>query len=749
MSDLQFPQNVINKYHTHDKCSEFEKLTTFTKLFKDIEEAPTEVDCRDLIDIDFVNLMRCTLKSSESKFVQYMAQKAFTAYLKRTCCEEGLNLLQEILNDSFNATRMCCGLQICRKLLSKDCCHRYHIFKMLNSSIYNVFTLPFTSTRIKNSDLDQHFYENCSLLVKVAKMFLSQNEEDGLVKFLKKILLSEYLCDILFHISLKHYVKSKLIQFLCLILKPNCIKGFRSIQQEKVTTSSVIFQQLCSRDIQSLYISKGTRTFIGMQCTDTSHGDTDDIDVNIAHVREWTLLAFSVASCLISSKENLTKVEEYLSEMNVCLQRLFKQKSSLPFPWLPDVYSEQDDIWIDVLLLIIDIYPIENGSSDNSSCRWQHHMHFLKFIGILGYDHLVLIDLLTSPETNCLLYFTKYLKILQNTWYDFVHVTKLLTSEMVDSRIVDPTSNACDVDKTKSHDISVHQNASVDLLIHSSSQKSDGDAMENTKTENEQEMEIDNSDRNQNDSEDIKNLPMMQIGAIINDSRSMKSNGDKIITDSACKSGGLTLLANAYDDDSDESSDGFDDENEDNVDTAIDNLKSYSFDDNGDSMSKENCVRSNDDINADGVIGIECDGIEDLNVDSLNVNDCDVDDVSDKFDDDDDNYNDINDYDEKNDDDESNYEADYYHGDDGDNYDSNDDDDDDFDIAQYRKIMKKLSDDTDTKSKNDNELLDKTMSMLIRTRLKLDTLRESGLILYNPNVLIQFLSSIEVLYENN
>ena len=48
------------------------------------------------------------------------------------------------------------------------------------------------------------------------------------------------------------------------------------------------------------------------------------------------------------------------------------------------------------------------------------HIHFLQLVDMMVYDHLVLVDLLTSPETKFREYLVKYLKLLVNTWTEFM-----------------------------------------------------------------------------------------------------------------------------------------------------------------------------------------------------------------------------------------------------------------------------------------------------------------------------------------
>ncbi|GAB1609290.1 uncharacterized protein LOC115220903 [Argonauta hians] len=95
--------------------------------------------------------------------------------------------------------------------------------------------------------------------------------------------------------------------------------------------------------------------------------------------------------------------------------------------WLPEIFGEQDDAWIEIMLAVTDLYTITNtwtrlfqtNSSELSSILNPHKL-FLQLLQSMAFDHCVLLDLLTSPETCFLLYFLKYLKLVSQEWNIFV-----------------------------------------------------------------------------------------------------------------------------------------------------------------------------------------------------------------------------------------------------------------------------------------------------------------------------------------
>ena len=64
------------------------------------------------------------------------------------------------------------------------------------------------------------------------------------------------------------------------------------------------------------------------------------------------------------------------------------------------------------------------SSEVKSKIRFNHHLYFCQFVASTAYDHGILVDLLTSPETSFLTYFTKYLKYCLRTWDDFIETLR-------------------------------------------------------------------------------------------------------------------------------------------------------------------------------------------------------------------------------------------------------------------------------------------------------------------------------------
>ncbi|XP_062580065.1 uncharacterized protein LOC134242058 isoform X2 [Saccostrea cucullata] len=99
------------------------------------------------------------------------------------------------------------------------------------------------------------------------------------------------------------------------------------------------------------------------------------------------------------------------------------------FLWVPAVYSEQDDAWINILMTLLEIYiNMKSRLQDEEACTViqdaldmiQPHKQFLLFLDTTGFDDTLIVDLLISPETCFLTYFTKYLRLVSSEWTEFV-----------------------------------------------------------------------------------------------------------------------------------------------------------------------------------------------------------------------------------------------------------------------------------------------------------------------------------------
>uniref|UniRef100_A0A0L8H1B2 Protein Lines C-terminal domain-containing protein n=1 Tax=Octopus bimaculoides TaxID=37653 RepID=A0A0L8H1B2_OCTBM len=131
-----------------------------------------------------------------------------------------------------------------------------------------------------------------------------------------------------------------------------------------------------------------------------------------------------------------SEVEQILS----CRSKLSLNHSNQSIPsssstncnldWLPEIFGDQDDAWIEILLAITDLYVLSKTWYEEQSQAYKlidllnPHKLFIQLLKSMAFDHSVLLDLLTSPETYFLLYFLKYLKLVSQEWYLVVQLHK-------------------------------------------------------------------------------------------------------------------------------------------------------------------------------------------------------------------------------------------------------------------------------------------------------------------------------------
>lgn len=52
---------------------------------------------------------------------------------------------------------------------------------------------------------------------------------------------------------------------------------------------------------------------------------------------------------------DLQDLTSFLKHLDSVVGDLLKTPSSHLFPWLPDIYGDQDDLWVKVLILLLDL----------------------------------------------------------------------------------------------------------------------------------------------------------------------------------------------------------------------------------------------------------------------------------------------------------------------------------------------------------------------------------------------------------
>ncbi|XP_053409350.1 uncharacterized protein LOC123561272 isoform X2 [Mercenaria mercenaria] len=646
------------------------------------------------------NFLKSCLTVDQNRYVIYTARKVITSLIKVYKSEDGITLLQNILNWDDHLELICTGLQICKELFSRKNLDHEFMVSQLGSSVTKAWQILSKESRTSVT-YNQCLLEYFSVCIKLAKIVWSNAEAGESVIILQQILNhGENLNKILFDSSIKQYVKKKLKFFLCFILRPCNLSDIKVLHSEIFGVSVSIFNRLWSSDIISILRRNGKTTFIGNSSSDLGVSD-DSLSYDTIHMRGWTFLCLCISSCLVLQQDYRDKAVVFLLRLDDCAKELLDKQTSSLFLWLPDIFGDQDDMWIDAMILLMEIFPLRKEQLIKESMLredvWsQHHLHFLQFVEMLGYDHLVLIDLLTSPETNCLMYLLKYFKYLLATWEYF----KTIASKYLKQNLV--LGDCTDV-ATADKDTVTDRTKDIQVSDKDSSQKSSLNEKSDVIQEN-----ITSAKSCESEYQNVTVTNGMSC------SRLGKGNlvSDNVYRKQLLASSSLMLISDAYDED--------DDDND------------YETVEEGGLKMEMNTVIGNE-INADNIkpySGKSKPVIEsDLGKRALIEQDIDIsceenDNISDN----------------------TKRSREYNTG-------SSENNDKILCHFKERHTIddKKVGDlDMDAADSVAGEsVLDTVMGMLIRTRMKLEKLTDSHLMKYNPTVLINLIASVEELYEED
>jgi len=197
--------------------------------------------------------------------------------------------------------------------------------------------------------------------------------------------------------------------------------------------------------LEESHLLSGTH-FVGGICKSKEN-------LNSTLSRTLTLVVLK-ASVIVMTGTMLDKETESAAATSA-IQSLFKRftiesTDDLSKDWLPQMFGDQDNHWIDSLNLLIQLWKLmksytqqgkehnfNKGFIDTDSNSFQSHETevitndkfllsisphklFLQFVAFIDHDHLVLADWLASPETSFLSYFTTLLHLVEADWDVFV-----------------------------------------------------------------------------------------------------------------------------------------------------------------------------------------------------------------------------------------------------------------------------------------------------------------------------------------
>ncbi|CAG2205774.1 LINS1 [Mytilus edulis] len=178
---------------------------------------------------------------------------------------------------------------------------------------------------------------------------------------------------------------------------------------------------------------------LGHGCGFTGTSLKENLTVDKTELQLVILLTLKSIAIILSWKQSAVAADvclKCLLELDVFV-KLYKSSSEKKqtHDWVDEMFKDQDDLWVESLVAILDIYNqvVLLSEFDSLPTALQivinPHRQFLLFIRATDFDESVVIDLLTSPETCFLLYFNRYLKFMCKEWSWFISTVKQMTLE--------------------------------------------------------------------------------------------------------------------------------------------------------------------------------------------------------------------------------------------------------------------------------------------------------------------------------
>ncbi|XP_060073613.1 uncharacterized protein LOC132553387 isoform X2 [Ylistrum balloti] len=216
-----------------------------------------------------------------------------------------------------------------------------------------------------------------------------------------------------------------------------CLKT--SLEPIYVKLGTAIIQWALGRGICNLYDETASGfggTLVFVSCKSQMKPEFG----NLSSLRQLAALLLSVAATIIRFSQDTVNLA--LPDLSKCLLQLNDHATVTvhgcdhrgeSFDWMTTVFGDQDDTLMEAFLEVLDIYCITNKRSETFRPYLEKlittinpHRQFYQLLQMTSFDHSVLVDLLTSPETCALLYLTRYLKCVINEWGSFVETLDCL-----------------------------------------------------------------------------------------------------------------------------------------------------------------------------------------------------------------------------------------------------------------------------------------------------------------------------------
>lgn len=310
-----------------------------------------------------------------------------------------------------------------------------HITKNWNCIMCCIFNFDLELRNGKLGQKELCLYEFIRLSKKVVKLIF-KSEKPEKIDILKDIINFSRIWNLILKCKVPVFTKS-VLKLL------NSLFPYGDWSSLSLNVN-VVFKQTAENIITFFYQHGFTVIPLGHGCGFTGISCRENSTVDKTELQLVILLTLKSIAIILSWKHS-PEAGNFISA-DVCLKclfeldlfvKLFKSSSEKiqTLDWVYEIFEDQDDLWVESLLALLDIYNqvVLFREIDSLPTSIQTvinpHRQFLLFIKATDFDESVVIDLLTSPETCFLLYFIHFLKFMCSKWGLLISTVKQMTLE--------------------------------------------------------------------------------------------------------------------------------------------------------------------------------------------------------------------------------------------------------------------------------------------------------------------------------
>ncbi|XP_033749674.1 uncharacterized protein LOC117334271 [Pecten maximus] len=436
--------SVKNADETKEARTSFklECLTTCYKWFRSKE--PSNLENTSESSATLLYLVVDLIQTDADPFVLYAARKALVVLLDHQSCKTEITeclhgILDCLGSKDIGTSNKTTVLEIISDLLQRE--FAVSVLDVIKQRflwlVENVLTFPFQE--------DESILLTAFIILWRKSAKKCHDLQLDLCWIMKYDILLQTLNEI--NVTEKHVYSRQVIHlfktFYC-YGQSLCLKT--SVEPIYLQLGTAILQWALDRGISYLHDNSASG-FGGKLITGACKSQINTEFGNVSSLRQLAALLLSVAATIVRFIQN-SEVNPALLNLSTCLLQLNDHATvtvhsndhrSQPFDWMTSVFGDQDDTLMEALLEVLDIYTITRKRLDTLGPYLEKlviminpHRQFYMLLQMTGFDHSVLVDLLTSPETCALLYLTRYLKCVVNEWDIFLETLDSLCDRETD-----------------------------------------------------------------------------------------------------------------------------------------------------------------------------------------------------------------------------------------------------------------------------------------------------------------------------